>query len=244
MAEESGGRKSRALPAPAGELARFAELEYGEPAAKPAAKPAKPAKKPAKKPAAKPAAGKRKQPEQPSAAAAAAAASDDEVPEAVGAAGDAAADAAPGKRPKLSTAVNLLDARTAKTEGPRPALPSEGISQELRGFPEVTQRFMAGQGFSEAMPIQSRWAGEGVIGGWMCRAARVPLDRGAALVACAPHDAVRPGPALAAAYVCASLFLPRPPAGAGRCCWRGGTWKPWRSLAQARPWPTCSPLPR
>jgi hypothetical protein len=62
-----------------------------------------------------------------------------------------------GKKPKLSTAVNLLDSKTAKTEAPRQKqAPGTAISEEMLQYPELLQRFMAGEGFAEPMPIQSR----------------------------------------------------------------------------------------
>lgn len=69
-------------------------------------------------------------------------------------------DVAVAKRRKLSTAVNLLDVKTAKTEAPRQKrLPLAAISDELKQFPELVQRYMAGEGFSDPMPIQTRWVG-------------------------------------------------------------------------------------
>lgn len=61
------------------------------------------------------------------------------------------------KKPRLSTAVSLLDAKTAKTEAPRQKqLPPGAVSAELAQFPELLQRFMAGEGFAEPMPIQTK----------------------------------------------------------------------------------------
>jgi hypothetical protein len=63
-----------------------------------------------------------------------------------------------GKKPKLSTAVNLLDSKTAKTEALRQKqAPGAAVSEEMLQYPELLQRFMAGEGFAEPMPIQSRW---------------------------------------------------------------------------------------
>ena len=66
------------------------------------------------------------------------------APAAVPAASD---PAAAGKKPRLSTAVNLLDARKAKTEAPRAkAAPGAAVGEQLRAFPDLIQRFMAGEG--------------------------------------------------------------------------------------------------
>ncbi len=71
------------------------------------------------------------------------------------AAADASAAAQAAKKPRLSTAVSLLDAKTAKTEAPRQkGLAPEAMSGQLAQFPELLQRFMAGEGFAEPMPIQ------------------------------------------------------------------------------------------
>lgn len=97
-------------------------------------------------------------------------------------AADAATDAEagqkqPSKRLKLSTAVNLLDARTARGEAPR-AKPSgkaaagggdaaaagaggagaasAAVPPALAGQPELIQRFMVGEGLAEPMPVQER----------------------------------------------------------------------------------------
>lgn len=61
------------------------------------------------------------------------------------------------KKPRMSTAVSLLDAKTAKTEAPRQkGLALEAVSGQLAQFPELLQRFMAGEGFAEPMPIQTK----------------------------------------------------------------------------------------
>ncbi|PRW59081.1 DEAD-box ATP-dependent RNA helicase 20-like [Chlorella sorokiniana] len=73
------------------------------------------------------------------------------------AAGDADAPSQAAKKPRLSTAVSLLDAKTAKTEAPRQkGLALEAMSGQLAQFPELLQRFMAGEGFAEPMPIQTK----------------------------------------------------------------------------------------
>lgn len=78
-------------------------------------------------------------------------------PENVEAPADADGPSRAAKKPRMSTAVSLLDAKTAKTEAPRQkGLALEAMSGELAQFPELLQRFMAGEGFAEPMPIQTK----------------------------------------------------------------------------------------
>ena len=117
-----------------GELARFAHMDFAD--------------KGGKQAAASPAGGKRKRGQEA---------------RSPGANGEAAASGAGGsggrgKKPKLSTAVNLLDSKTAKGEAPRQKqAPGAAVSEEMLQYPELLQRFMAGEGFAEPMPVQARW---------------------------------------------------------------------------------------
>lgn len=164
--EEAGaaGAPTRAAALPAGELARFAEMSFGgaAPAAAPAAAADKKQQLKAKRATQAEAKGKAQQQQQqqekgkaaaaPQADADADAKSDSDVDDA---AAVAPARAPAAKRLKLSTTINLLDARTAKTEAPRQKdLPPGSVSEELQQFPELIQRFMAGEGFAEPMAIQ------------------------------------------------------------------------------------------
>lgn len=107
-----------------------------------------------------------------------AAAADDEDADDGEPAGEEAGNgaAAPAvKKLKLSTSVNLLDAKTARREakqpralqgvaagGPSGGAESSGSGQAkqlggaLAGLPELFQRFLAGEGMAEPMPVQER----------------------------------------------------------------------------------------
>ena len=92
--------------------------------------------------------------------------------------------AAPGKKQLLSTGVHLLDVRTAAREAPRAPRRQPGgaggggaadgvgavsaeapppLSAALQALPDLLQRFMAGEGYAEPMPIQTRCGG---MEGW------------------------------------------------------------------------------
>lgn len=128
--DEAGGRAGRPATIGGGELARFAAMDFGGEAAAAAEGSAGGSKQKA--------GDKRKSGDRSGA-------------------GAAAVAAPAAKKPKLSTAVNLLDAKTARKEAPRQKqLPAAAVSEELLAFPDLVQRFMAGEGFPEPMPIQSK----------------------------------------------------------------------------------------
>jgi hypothetical protein len=63
-----------------------------------------------------------------------------------------------GKRPKMSTAVGLLDAATARTAAPRrrQAPPADGEgAPALAAYPLSMRRFLGAEGYTEATPIQA-----------------------------------------------------------------------------------------
>ena len=159
--EQGSGSRARAY-AGGGELARFAHMDFGGDAEKKArrAADAKGGQKGDKPEPKAQAGGKRKQQQQ----------QQEQQQQRDGGSGGAAA----AKKPRLSTAVNLLDAKTARTEAPRVrAPPGAGVSDELRQYPDLLQRFMAGEGFAEPMPIQSRRGGTGQpVGCWLVAACK------------------------------------------------------------------------
>ena len=153
---EGGGRAPRNLAA-AGEMAKMRRL-LAEQEAKDAAAAGGPTKK---QPKGKQAGKKRPAP----------AAGDGQGEERGG--GGAAAEGGQlqgggsTKRLKLSTSVNLLDAKRARQDAPRTKPPAGGAAAAvaaaggdaggaLAGQPELIRRFMAAQGFAEPMPVQER----------------------------------------------------------------------------------------